>query len=222
LAAAAAGLLPSPSNAVPAGASTQVVSGNIKVPNPTKAAQNVSRHVRTAGLIGPETNGVISYYFAVDPSTVGGEFTLTSVSAGADYDIIFYADPGSISGSPSATAEYLGAAGSGEAGLIPSGTTKVLIYPAAGANTDFVYTGYAVPQIAIGTGSLDVSIPAGGSVTWVNETADYTFVDGGDFFRAGVGAGKGIPVGGTFTANLADPGEYLYTTSAGTGTITVR
>lgn len=221
LAVAAAGLLPAASQAAPAGVATQTVSGTIRVPNPTKAAQNVTRHVRTFGLIGTTTDGVASYFFSVDPATVGGEFTLTTTAAGADYDVIFYSNPGTIADSPAATAEYVGASGTGEAGIIPIGTTKVLIYPAAGVNTDFTYTGYSVPKIAIGTGSLDLTIRAGGSVTWVNETATYTFVDGGEAFSAGVGAGKGIPVGGTFTVSLAEAGEYQYTTSAGSGTITV-
>lgn len=223
LAAASVALLPGPSQAAPpAGVAAQTVSGTIRVPNPTKAAANVTRHARTAGLIGAGTDGVVSYFFSVDPATVGGEFTLTTTAAGGDYDIIFYSHPGTITDGPAATAEYVGTAGTGEAGIIPVGTTKALIYPAAGVNTDFTYTGYSVPKIAIGTDSLDLTIRAGGSVTWVNETADYTFVNGGEAFSAGIGAGKGIPIGGTFTASLAEPGVYPYSTSAGAGTITVN
>ena len=212
----------SASAGAPVGEATQTVSGTVRVPNPTKAAQNVSRHIRSAGLAGSSTNGVFGWFFKVDTSTIGGEFTLSSADAGADYDVIFYADPGSLEVAPTASAEYLGAVGSGERGVVPADTTHVMVYPAAGANTTFSYVGHKPATVNIGTGSLDVTVVPGATVTWVNQTADYSFVRGGlDGFDSGSGVGRGMPIGSTFSYSFGDEGTFAYSTSAGTGTVTV-
>lgn len=199
----------------------QQVSGSVAVPNPTKAAQNVTRHNRSAGLLGPETNGVVGWFFDVDPATWGGSFVLTTATAGADYDVLFYSDPGTLNAAPAATAEFVGSEGDGEAGLVPAGTTHALVYPAGAPNADFSYVGHAPVTVEIGVDPLDVTVPAGGAVTWVNRTGDYTFVDGGSAFSSGTGPGTGIPVGQSFTATFGRAGTYAYDTSVGSGTVTV-
>lgn len=212
----------------PPGAKVQEVVGTVAVPNPSKASGtvNVTRHSRTAGLIGPETNGVVGWFFSVDPTTWGGEFVLDSATAGADLDIIFYSDPGTITAPPTAAAEFVGVDGDGERGVVPAGATDGLVYASGAPNAAFSYTGHAVPQIAIGgEGPADLTVPAGGSVEWVNKTADYTSVTGvlagKQVFSSGTGPGSGIPVGKSYTAVLSKKGVYTYTTSVGTGTITV-
>ena len=203
------------------GPAVQEVTGTVAVPNPTKAAQNVTRHNRSAGLLGPETNGVVGWFFDVDPATWGGSFTLTTATAGADWDVLFYSDPGTLNATPAATAEFVDSVGDGEAGLVPMGTTHALVYPAGAPNADFAYVGHAPVQVQIGVHALDVTVPAGGAVTWVNRTGDYTFVDGGTTFSSGTGPGTGIPVGKSFTATFGRTGTYAYSTSVGTGTVTV-
>lgn len=212
----------------PPGAKVQDVAGSVAVPNPSKAsgAASVTRHARTGGLIGPETNGVFGWFFAVDPKTWGGEFVLDSATAGADMDVIFYSDPGTITAAPAAAAEFVGVDGDGERGIVPAGSTRALVYPSGAPNAAFTYAGHAVPQIEIGgEGPADLTVPAGGSVEWVNKTADYTSVTGvlagKQVFSSGTGPGSGIPVGKSYTAVLTKKGVYTYTTSVGTGTITV-
>jgi hypothetical protein len=205
------------------GKEVQKITGTVAAPNPTKSAPVVvTRHNRAAGLLGPETNGAVGWFFPVDRSTWGGEFAVTSTTAGADFDIIFYSDPGTQTAAPSAAAEFAGTEGDGESGIVPTGATSAVLYPAGMPNAAFTYVGRAPAQVEIGTGSLDVTIRLGGAVTWVNRTSDYTFVDGGSAFGAPLSQGTGIPIGGTFTATPKKAGVFSYRTSAGTGTVTVR
>lgn len=212
----------------PPGAKVQDVAGTIALSNPSKAAGviSVTRHSRTSGLIGSETNGVTGWFFAVDPKTWGGEFVLDSATAGADMDVIFYTDPGTVTAAPVAAAEFVGVDGDGERGVVPAGATHALVYPSGAPNAAFTYAGHAVPQIEIGgAGPADLTVPAGGSVEWVNKTADYTSVAGvlagKQVFSSGTGPGSGIPVGKSYTVVLTKKGVYTYTTSVGTGTVTV-
>lgn len=92
---------------------------------------------------------------------------------------------------------------------------------ASAPNAAFTYTGYAVPKVEIGVSSLDVTVPLGGSVTWVNKTADSAVVDGRPTFNSGTGTAQGIPVGGTYTAKFTKAGAFGYTAAGGTGTVTV-
>ena len=204
----------------PVGTAVQQVAGTIAVPNPTRDAPAVvTRHSRTLGLTASAANGTTHWFFKVDPSTIGGEFVLSSTSADADYDVLFYSDPGSINDGATST-DFQTAALGGERGIVPPDTTHVLIYPAAGVNTPFTYTGHAPAEIEIGVDSLDLTVVPGAKVVWVNKTADYAFVTGKNF-NSGTGVGRGIPIGGTFATEFSDEGTYAYTTSIGTGTITV-
>jgi hypothetical protein len=218
----AAPLAATASTATTPGTEVQKISGTVAVPNPIKAAASVTRHNRSAGLLAAETNGVVGWFFKVDPKTWGGEFAVTTTTAGSDFDIIFYADPGNLTtGAAAAAAEFYGTDGDGEAGVIPTGATHAVLYPTALPNAAFTYTGRAPVEIAIGTGSLDATVRSGSTVTWVNRTSDYAFVDGGKAFGAPLAQGKGIPVGGTFSTTLSKVGKFVYSTPAGTGTITV-
>lgn len=204
------------------GKDVQTITGSVLVPNPTKEAPVVvTRHSRSAGLLGPETNGVVGWYFPVDRSTWGGEFALTTTTAGADLDIIFYTDPGTLNAAPAAAAEFIGTDGDGESGIVPTGAVSAVLFPSGAPNASFSYTGRAPVQLEIGAGTLDATIRLGGAVTWVNRTDDYTFVDGGTAFGAPLSQGTGIPIGGTFTATPKKAGVFTYSTSAGTGTLTV-
>lgn len=234
LAAAALGLVvlvPAVGHATddPAGEKTQTVAGSIATANPTKSAgTNVSRIGRTGGLIGPETNGVTGWFFRVDPTTWGGEFVLTSKTAGSDLDVIFYSDPGSLTSPPTASAEFVGSSGDGERGVVPADTTHALIYAAGSPTEAFEYAGHAVPRVLIGAGSLDITVPVGGAVEFVNQTDDYSYVTSTGtttstrFTSSGTGPGSGIPVGKSHVATFTRAGSFGYETSVGSGTVTVR
>lgn len=204
----------------PAGVALQTVSGTIAAPNPTRDAPVVlTRHSRTLGLTASAANGTTHWFFKVDPATIGGEFVLSTTAADADYDVVFYSDPGTLTDAPTSV-DYLGANGTGERGVVPEGTTHVMIFPAAGVNTPFSYTGYAPATVNIGADSLDITVVPEAKIVWVNKTADYTFVEGKGF-SSGTGPGRGIPIDGTFSTSFFDEGTYTYTTSVGSGTITV-
>lgn len=214
----------SAADAGPAGVEKQTVSGSIATANPTKASgTNVTRIGRTGGLVGPETNGVTGWFFRVDPATQGGEFVLTSATAGSDLDVIFYSDPGSITGASAASAEFIGSTGDGERGVVPFGTTHALIYAAGSPTTGFEYAGHAVPKVLIGTGSLDLSIPAGGAVEFVNATGALTEVTSTGTTKASQFKAPGVvPAGKSAVVAFPTKGSFGYATSVGTGTITVR
>lgn len=212
----------------PAGAKTQTITGSIATANPTKASgTNVSRIGRTGGLIGSPMNGVTGWFFTVDPKTWGGEFILTSKTAGSDLDVIFYSDPGSLTDAPTATAEFIGTEGDGERGVVPADSIRALIYAAGAPTESFEYAGHAVPKVLIGAGSLDISVPVGGAVEFVNATDDYTHVTSTgtskltSFPSSGTGPGSGIPVGKSHVVTFTRKGSFPYETSAGTGTVTV-
>jgi hypothetical protein len=203
----------------PPGESTQEVSGTVAVPNPTKGAPVVvTRHARSAGLLDEGTNGLFGWFFEVDPETWGGQFSLTTTTAGADLDILFYADPGTLADAPTATAEYEGSDGDGERGIVPPQTTHALIYPAGAPNADFTYTGHAPVEVEIGAGSLDVTVPLGAAVVWRNATEEPTVVDGGRSFGSATAL---VAPGETFRATFNRTGSFPYTTAVGTGTVTV-
>jgi hypothetical protein len=205
--------------APPGGQAAQFINGTISVPQPTKATgTNVSRINRTAGLIGSATNGVVSWYFEVPDFVAGGAFELTTPAADVDLDIIFYANPGTLTDAPTATAEFIGTSGTGEAGIIPVGTRYAVIYAAAGTEVPFSYTAYQNPELLLG-GSLDLEIATGETVVFVNDTDAPIGLSGA--VDTG-GAGRDIPVDGTFQKTFGAAGTFTFTTSDGrTGTITV-
>ncbi|MFP5308846.1 MAG: hypothetical protein ACLGIR_04625 [Actinomycetes bacterium] len=206
--------------APPAGEVGQTITGSISLPQPTKASgTNVSRINRTAGLIGSATNGVVSWYFAVPDFVNGGAFELTTSAAGADLDIIFYADPGTITDAPTATAEFVGTTGTGEAGIIPPGSRYAVIYAAAGTDVPFSYTAHAKPELRL-SGSLDLTVATGETVVFVNDTAGALGLTG-DVSTGG--AGRDLPIDGTLEKTFGTAGTFTYATSDGrTGTITVE
>ena len=213
--------------AVPASADVepavaQAISGSVLVPNPTKAAQPVTRHTRSAMFVGPEAQGVVSWFFEVDPATVGGTFELTS-SVDADLDIIFYSDPGGLNATPTASGEFVGTGVDGEAGIIPLGSTHATIYPASGATVPFDYAGFEAQQVLL-SGDLDVEIRSGQRLVFVNDTDQYGFVRG-EKFSSGDGPASGMPAGATFTYDgataLFGTVTIPYETHMGSGTITV-
>lgn len=203
----------------------QSISATVALPNPTKAALPVTRHQRSTIFVGQQSNGVVSWYFEVDPSTWGGLFDLTSAATDTDLDIIFYADPGSLTDANEGATVFEGAAGVGESGIVPVGATYAVVYPAAGFNVPFDYTGYETPTVML-SGDLDISIANGQRIRFVNDTDSYGFVRG-EKFTSGDGPADGIPAGDSFIVDAAALGvlfgaaEIPYTTHTGSGIITV-
>lgn len=94
----------------------------------------------------PETNGLISYTFAVDPSTIGTTFTLGNVADAtglADLDIFFYLDLGDeVEGRAAVThpeGEFKTVALGGETGIVPEEAIAAIVFTPNGVNSTFTY-----------------------------------------------------------------------------------
>jgi plastocyanin len=109
---------------------------------------------------------------------------------------------------------------------VPEGATKAIVFTADAVNATFSYAGYRAPVVELGIDSLDLTVPAGATVQWLNKTADYSYVRhtpaaGKTLFDSSPKAGTGLRVGDTFSHTFTEVGTFPYATSTGTGTITV-
>jgi hypothetical protein len=225
----------------PAFAAVQTVTGTVAAPtrftNPDQGFPGVARRLYLAH---PATNGATGFMFDVDPKTWGGAFRFASVSDAtgqADLDIYFYSDLGTIGaravgepGLPVSTAEYGARGAGGDTGFIPAGSTKALVFTYNGVASSFTYEASAMPKIGLASGDLDVTVPDGAFVAWVNDTDDYAFVRrtasaNAMPFSSGSGTASGLRKGEVFVFQVTKTGKFTY--SAGTeaaprtGTITV-
>lgn len=220
-------LLALPVTAAPEAEVEQTVSGTLALPQPTKASgTNVSRINRSMIFVGSASQGVNTWYFDVDPDTIGAVFELTTGAADADLDIIFYVDPGSLTDAPAAAAEFIGTGGTGESGIVPPGATKAIIYTAAGAQVPFTYEASEIQPVLLG-GDLDVSVLNGQKIRFVNDTATDGYVRGttdeGQSFDSGViAAGSDWVLDTSALGILFGPADVAYTAHTGSGTITLN
>ena len=215
----------------PVGEEWQNVSGSIALPTRfTDATGGWPGLVRRVYQASADTNGVIGYVFNVDPETWGGPFVLGDVvdqTGAGNLDVYFYSHMGDAGGAdaPTSVGEYQ-TADKGEVGFVPHGATKAVVFTADAINATFNYTGYIAPRIDLGLESLDLTVPAGATINWVNKTADYSFVrhtpaTGKALFDSSPKPGTGLRVGDTFSHTFTEVGTFPYATSTGTGTITV-
>jgi plastocyanin len=215
----------------PPGQEWQTESGSIALPTRfTDATGGWPGLVRRVYQASAGTNGVIGYVFDIDPDTWGGAFVLGDVvdqTGAGNLDVFFYSKMGDAGGTdaPTTVGEYQ-TANKGEVGFVPEGATKAVVFTPDAINATFNYAGYTVPNLTIGSGAADLTVPAGATVTWTNKTADYSFVrhtpaSGPVLFDSSPKQGTGIRVGDTYSRIFDAPGTYPYATSVGTGTITV-
>lgn len=210
--------------AAPAATGQQAVTGTITAPVPA----NVTGGPRRAALASTATNGLIGWYFDVDPSTVGGTFDLTEAAdptGQGDLDVLFYSSPGDLAqGAPTAVGTFATADGGGEKGLVPEGAKTALVYITGGARVGFDYKAVPATTLALGSSSLDVTVAKGAPLRFVNDTAGplsvvSTAVDPeseAPLFETGeLAPGAGASV------QLAEPGSYPFTVGDRRGTVTV-
>ena len=225
----------------PAFTAVQTVAGSIAAPTRfTDTEQGYPGLGRRAWLLNPASNGTVMYVFDVDPRTWGGEFRITDVTDATgegDVDIYFYSDFGTVGGllasdpgQPTSTAEYAAAGAGGDSGFIPPGSKKGLAFTRNGVGTTFTYSAAAMPRTGLAAESLDITVPDGAFVSWVNDTGDYASVrrvaaKTAFPFDSGSGAASGLRAGEVFTVQTTRTGTFPYevVTAAGTrtGTITV-
>lgn len=225
----------------PAFSAVQTVTGSIA--SPTRFTDGETGYPglgRRAWLLNPATNGTIMYVFDVDPRTWGGQFRFPSVSdatGAGDVDVYFYSDFGTVGGvlasdpgQPTSTAEYARAGAGGETGFIPPGSKKGLVFTRNGVGTSFTYEAAAMPRTSLSAASLDITVPDGAFISWVNDTGDYASVrrvaaKSAFPFDSGSGPASGLRAGEVFTVQTTRTGTFPYevVTSSGTrtGTITV-
>jgi hypothetical protein len=211
----------------------QTTPGSVKAPtrftNPDQGYPGLGRRL---WLAASASNGVVAQIIEVDPTTWGGAFEVGGVSDAtgtADMGIYFYSNFGGlepVAGPHDAdsTAEYDTRAAGGEKGFIPFGSKKALVFTYNGVNSTFTYKGFAMPTINLAGGSLDLTIPSGGFVGWQNNTGDYSFVRhtaAAPEFDSSPGTATGLRNGEVFSHQFTEVGTYKYTTSTGSGTITV-
>lgn len=220
----------------PVGEEWQTVSGSIALPTRFADTANTSVDQGWPGLIrrvyqaSADSNGVIGYVFDVDPETWGGPFVLGNVTdqtGTGQLDIYFYDEMGDAGGAVAGvtTGEYQSPA-KGEVGFIPEGSRKAIVFTPDAINSTFDYTGYTAPVIELSLDSLDLTVPAGATIEWLNKTTDYSYVrhtpaSGAALFDSSPKAGTGLRAGDTFKHIFDTPGTYSYATAQGTGTITV-
>jgi hypothetical protein len=225
----------------PAFTAVQTVAGSIAAPTRfTDGETGYPGLGRRAWLLNPASNGTIMHVFEVDPKTWGGQFRfsqVTDATGAADVDVYFYNDFGTVGGllasdpgQPRSTAEYAAAGAGGDTGFIPAGSKKGLVFTRNGVNTTFTYQAAAMPRIGLAAGGLDITVPSGAFVSWVNDSGDYASVrrvaaNNAFPFDSGSGPASGLRAGEAFTVQTAKTGSFPYKveTASGirTGTITV-
>jgi plastocyanin len=227
------GTLPATGDEAALAEPVQTTPGTVRVPTRfTDPEQGYPGLGRRLWLAASASNGVVAHVLDVDPATWGGAFELggvTDATGAGDLGIYFYKDFGGLeplSGPHNAvsTAEYDTRAVGGEKGFIPFGTKKALVFTYNGVNAAFTYKGFAMPTINLAGGSLDMTIPAGGYVGWLNNTGAYSFVRHtatAPEFDSSPGVATGLRNGEVFSHQFLETGTYKYTTSTGSGTITV-
>ena len=216
--------------AAPLGEEVQTVAGSIAAPTRfTDGESGFPGAGRRAYLVNPATNGTVMFVLDVDQQSWGGQFvidTVADVTGSGDIDVYFYEDLGGLDngGTGVVTLAEYDTGGPGETGFIPPGTEKAIAFTPNAVRSTFTYHGFSMPTISIASGQLDLTVPAGAYVGWKNDTADYSFVKhtaSSPKFNSSPGPGTGIRVGEVFTHQFVNTGVFPYTTSTGSGTITV-
>jgi hypothetical protein len=135
---------------VPTGAqASQSVDGFVKSPTRfTDGTTGFPGLGRRLYLVSPETNGLVSYTFAIDEDTRGLDFTLGNVAdatGAADLDIYFYYDLGDdVEGTRAAVVAdggyYANVGPGGESGTVPDDANYAIVFTANGVDSTSTYT----------------------------------------------------------------------------------
>lgn len=133
---------------------SQSVEGSVAAPTRFPDTETTSVSGGYPGLgrrlytVSPETNGLVSYAFAIDESTIGGDFTLGDVADDtgvADLDIFFYYDLGDdVIGERAPVVaedgEFTTVGAGGETGTVPADARFAIVFMTIGANATFTYS----------------------------------------------------------------------------------
>lgn len=201
----------------------QAVTGAISAPIPA----NVTGAPRRAALASTGTNGLVGWYFDVDPTTVGGTFDLAKAAdptGQGDLDVLFYSNPGDLGqGAPTAVGTFASVGVGGEKGLVPEGAKTALVYLQGGARVGFTYKAVPATVLKLAGSSLDVTVAKGAPVRFLNDTTAPLTVRSTDVdeFDAPLFETAELAPGAAASVQLGEPGTYDFTAGDRTGTITV-
>ena len=132
-------------------AAHQHVQGNIAMQappsdatdNPDGCYSGVHRRFNVIGQM--QLNGIVGYHFEIDPKTWNHKFRLANETAGADLDITFYSDFGTLeqAAEPSYAPITFGFEErneEGEFGKVPADVTLAIVCMKTGQNASFTYS----------------------------------------------------------------------------------
>jgi len=166
----------------------QFVSGNIKMLTRfTDADGGFPGAGRRLWNAAHETNGLISYTFAVEPETVLGRFELTVTREGgaglgdpfepADLGIYFYSDLADAGNSAAVTtAEYDRRTPGGETGFIAPDSRYAIVFMSRGFDVDLTYkawTPMTIDATDTGFSPADVTVGRGAWIVFHNTGQDF-------------------------------------------------
>ena len=123
----------------------QEMEGEVLLPAPYPADETCFTGAtrRSALASQGQVNGVVGYFFDIDPRTAGKKFQLHLVTGtdDVDLDIDFYSDFGSIDDptGTQAVVPYETREPGGEEGIVPAGMTKAIVCMTAGSQASFHY-----------------------------------------------------------------------------------
>lgn len=201
----------------------QAEKGTITAPIPP----NVTGGPRRAALASTGTNGLIGWYFDVDPSTVGGTFDLAKTAdptGQGDLDVLFYSNPGDLGqGAPTAVGTFATALVGGEKGLVPEGAKTALVYLQGGARVGFDYKAAPATVLSLSASTLSATVAKDAALRFFNDTPGALTVTATDLDESDAplfDTGEIAPGSGA-SVQLATPGTYGFSVGGRTGTITV-
>lgn len=111
--------------------------------NPNGCYSGVHRRLNVVTQM--QANGIVGYHFEIDPKTWNHKFRLANETAGADLDITFYSDFGTLeqAAEPSYAPITFGFEErneEGEFGKVPADVTLAIVCMKTGQNASFTYS----------------------------------------------------------------------------------
>lgn len=199
----------------------QTVSGNIKMfTRFTDGEGGFPGAGRRLWNVAHETNGLISYTFAVDRETWMGRFELSvtgesGIGDPADLGVYLYEEMADAGNSPAVTtAEYEVRKPGGETGFIPPETRYAIVFMSRGIDVNFTYKGFTPMSAEVseaGYAPSEVTVSAGGYVVWENAGQDFHSVSAtGGSFESSPTLKRPLRPGDAFAVQFPAEGDFAY------------
>ncbi|HJR45782.1 MAG TPA: hypothetical protein VJ927_09275 [Actinomycetota bacterium] len=111
--------------------------------NPNGCYSGIHRRLNVVTQM--QANGIVGFHFEIDPATWGKKFRLTNETAGADLDITFYTEFGTLEQAAETsyapqTFAHEERNEEGEFGKVPADMTLAIVCMKVGQNATFTYS----------------------------------------------------------------------------------